>query len=93
MGMFDRLIKTEEHALENPDAPVSADNFLHIMAWGVPADFVIARMSFNIAAANGHKALYDERKDIAEWVTSEDISKAEAIAGVCKNSNYEKCGY
>ena len=34
MGMFDRFIKTEERELENPDAPVSADDFLHIMGWG-----------------------------------------------------------
>ena len=31
MGMFDRFIKTEERELENPNAPVSADDFLHIM--------------------------------------------------------------
>ena len=34
MGIFDRLIKTEERTLENPDAPVSADDVLHIMGWG-----------------------------------------------------------
>ena len=31
MGMFDRFIKTEERALENLNAPVSADDFFHIM--------------------------------------------------------------
>ena len=31
MGMFDRFIKTEEYALENPNVPVSADDFLQIM--------------------------------------------------------------
>ena len=34
MGIFDRLIKTEERTLENPNAPVSADDFLNIMGWG-----------------------------------------------------------
>ena len=34
MGMFDRFIKTDECALENHNAPVSADDFLHIMGWG-----------------------------------------------------------
>ena len=29
--MLDRFIKTEERALENPNVPVSADNFLQIM--------------------------------------------------------------
>ena len=30
MGIFDRAIKTKERTLENPNAPVSADDFLHI---------------------------------------------------------------
>ena len=34
MGMFDRFIKNEECALENPSATVSLDDFLHIMGWG-----------------------------------------------------------
>ena len=34
MGMFDRLMKTEQRSLENPNVPVSADNFLHLMGWG-----------------------------------------------------------
>ena len=34
MSMFDRLIKTEQRSLENPNFPVSADNFLHLMGWG-----------------------------------------------------------
>ena len=35
MGKFDRFIKTEDLALDNPTAPVSADDFLHIMGCGV----------------------------------------------------------
>ena len=34
MGMFDRFIKTSNRSLENPSAPVSADDFLHVMGWG-----------------------------------------------------------
>ncbi len=34
MGMFDRFINTEQRSLENPNVPVSADNFLHLMGWG-----------------------------------------------------------
>ena len=29
----------------------------------------------------------------AKKMMPEDISTAEAVAGVCMNSNYEKCGY
>ena len=34
MGMFDRFIKTSKRSLENPSAPVSANDFLHVMGWG-----------------------------------------------------------
>lgn len=34
MGMFDKFLKTEQRSLENPNVPVSADNFLHLMGWG-----------------------------------------------------------
>ena len=60
---------------------------------GVLADFVIAHMWFNIAAANGNEIGTENRDVIAEKMASEDISKAQAMARVCMNSNYEKCGY
>ena len=31
MGLFDNFKKAEVRSLENPNAPVSAENFLHIM--------------------------------------------------------------
>ena len=34
MGLFDNFKKAEARSLENPNAPVSAENFLHIMGWG-----------------------------------------------------------
>ena len=34
MAFFDRFRKREERNLENPNAPVSADDFLHLMGWG-----------------------------------------------------------
>lgn len=33
MGMFHRFIKTEKRSLENPNAPVSSEDFLHIIGW------------------------------------------------------------
>ena len=60
---------------------------------GVLADFVIAHMWFNIAAANGNEIGTENRDVVAKKMASEDISKAQAMARVCINSNYEKCGY
>jgi len=34
MGLFDNFKKAEVRSLENPNALVSADNFLHLMGWG-----------------------------------------------------------
>ena len=34
MRMFDKFLKPEQRSLENPNIPVSADNFLHLMGWG-----------------------------------------------------------
>jgi len=34
MGLFDNFKKAEVRSLENPNTPVSAENFLHIMGWG-----------------------------------------------------------
>ena len=34
MGLFDNFKKAEVRSLENPNAPVSAENFLHIVGWG-----------------------------------------------------------
>jgi hypothetical protein len=34
MGLFNNFKKAEVRSLENPNAPVSAENFLHIMGWG-----------------------------------------------------------
>ena len=56
MGMFDRFIKTEQRSLENPKAPVSAENFLHIMGWG---DFQsTAGVTVNIDNALGVPAVW-----------------------------------
>jgi hypothetical protein len=33
MGIFDSFKKAEVRSLENPNASVSAENFLHIMGW------------------------------------------------------------
>ena len=34
MGLIDRFIKTEKRSFENPNVPVSAYDFLHVMGWG-----------------------------------------------------------
>ena len=49
MGFFDNLKKNDVRSLENPNAPVSADDFLHIMGWG---DFSSAAgVTVNVANA------------------------------------------
>ena len=61
--------------------------------WGVVADYVVAHMWYDISATNGLEIAAGNREKLAKKMTSEDISKAQALARVCTSSNYEKCGY
>ena len=71
MGMFDRFIKTEERALENPNAPVSADDFLHIMGWG---DFSSAAgVTVNVDNALGVPAVWSGRSLKGIFVTPPNL--------------------
>ena len=60
---------------------------------GVLQDNTKAHMWFNIGAANGLWRSGERRDKIAKEMTSEDISKAQAMASKCMESNYEECGY
>ena len=56
MGLFGNFKKTVVRLLENPNATVSAENFLHIMGWG---DFQSsARVTVNIDNALGVHAVW-----------------------------------
>ena len=66
---------------------------MYYIGQGVLADFFTAHIWFNIAAASGDETGFENREVIAKEMTPEDISKAEAMARACFNSNYEKCGY
>ena len=64
--MFDRFIKTEERTLENPNAPVSSEDFLHIMGWG---DFSSAAgITVNVDNALGVPAVW--AKDLVTFHAS-----------------------
>ena len=76
----------------NANAQINLGN-RYYYSQGVFTDFIIAHMWLNIAAANGYEPAAKKRKTVAENMTSEDISKAQAMARVCMNSNDEKCGY
>ena len=72
---------------------------------GFLKDNVMAHAWYNIASANGSNAVgvldtndmtkwYGSQRDlVAKEMTSEDISKAQATARKCMESNYKECGY
>jgi TPR repeat protein len=60
---------------------------------GVLQDNVMAHMWYNIASANGHSKAGEWRDERAGLMTQADISKAQAKARECMNSDYKKCGY
>jgi len=72
---------------------------------GFLKDNVMAHAWYNIASANGATEVgildakdmtqwYGSQRDLAAYdMTSEDISKAQAMARKCMESNYKECGY
>ena len=67
--------------------------FMYGNGRGVLQDNVIAHMWYNIGAANGDEISGKNRDITAKNMTSEDISKAQAMATECMNRNYQDCGY
>ena len=68
MGMFDRFIKSGERTLENPNAPFSADDFLHIMGWGDLSS--AAGVTVNVDNALGVPAVWSAVNFISgRWAT------------------------
>ena len=56
MGVFDRFTKAEKRSLENPNIPVSADNFLHILGYGDTT--AASGVTVNVETALGVPAIW-----------------------------------
>ena len=63
MGLFDRFRKAETRNLENPTAPVSANDFLQVMGWGDL--FASAGVTVNVDTALGVPAVWSAVNFIA----------------------------
>ena len=91
---FDTALKQWKPLAERGNSRAQSNlGAMYYNGQGVLVDFVIAHMWFNISAANGNEIGAENRDVLAKEMTSEDLSKAEAMARVCMNSNYDKCGY
>ena len=92
--MIKEAAKWYRLAAEQGDVDAQANfGVMHENGESVLADYVIAHMWYNISSSNGYEKGAENREDLRKRMTPEDISKAEAMAGVCMSSNYEKCGY
>ena len=70
-------------AAEQGYAPAQTNlGLFYAQGKGVLADFVMAHMWFNIAAANGIENGAENREIVAKGMTWADISKAQAMARV-----------
>lgn len=63
MGLFDRFRKAETRNLENPTAPVSANDFLQVMGWGDL--FASSGVNVNVDTALGVPAVWSAVNFIA----------------------------
>ena len=60
---------------------------------GVPEDDATAAMWFTKAAALGNEGAKNNKEIVAERMTREDISKAQALSRECLAQDYKNCGY
>ena len=61
--------------------------------YGVPKDFILAHLWFDLAGSNDHKDGFKNRDVMAQKMSDEDISKAQAMAVKCLDSAYQDCGH
>jgi TPR repeat protein len=72
----------------------SAQNNLGVMyanGYGVIQDAVVAHMWYNIGGANGNELGPDNRSEIEQRMTREQIAEAQALARRCMASDYQDC--
>ncbi len=87
-------VKWFRMAAEQGDAQAQTNlGFMYHYGKGVLKDNTMAHMWYNIGSANGNDLGAENREIVAKEMTSEDISKATALARECMSSNYQKCGY
>ena len=76
----------------NPGAQYNL-GLLYYYGDGVLQDNLMSHMWLNVASANGNNSAGEPRDAKASQMTSAEISKAQAMARECMNSDYTKCGY
>ena len=59
---------------------------------GVLQDNALAHMWYNLSAANGNDLGGQNRNEVANKMTSEEIFTAKAMARKCMSSDYKDCG-
>ena len=72
-----------------------AQNNLGVMfarGLAVPQDFISAHMWYNIAAANGNDLARQNRDQLANSMTTEQIARAQERARLCMDNRYQNCG-
>ena len=72
-----------------------AQNNLGVMyedGHGVPQDFVQAHMWYSLAIAQGNRRAIRNRNNLVPNMSSQAVSKAQALARQCLASTYQDCG-
>tara|TARA_R110000782_G_scaffold265549_1_gene359353 strand:- start:1788 stop:2156 length:369 start_codon:yes stop_codon:yes gene_type:complete len=73
-----------------PEAQVKL-GFYYAFGMGVSKDFLQAHMWMNLAAVSGDKGAPKARDTIVAKMTSQQITKAQAMAKKCLANNYKDC--
>jgi uncharacterized protein len=93
------VIKDHDEAIKWLRLSANQDNKLaqyhlgniYLKGEGILRNNVTAHMWYNISSANGYAKSGTLRDELADQMTSKDISKATAMARKCMKSDYKKC--
>ena len=96
----DKAVIWYRRAAEQGYAPAQNGlGFMYDEGRGVPQNYVLAHMWFNLAAAQGEEMSLGSadgesgnRDIVARRMTSEQIARAQALAARCLASDYQDCG-
>ncbi len=91
-GDYDKALNILRPAAEQRDAYAQVSlGLMYHTGLGVPQDYLIAYMWFNIAASNGDKVTIALRDAVANKMTPTAIAEGQRLARECVAKKYKNC--
>ena len=85
-----KLVNEEIAKLGDADAQNNL-GFMYANGKGVPQDYILGHMWWNLAASSGQKNAISGRDAVSKRMTSSQLEKAQDLARECVRKNYKGC--